>query len=109
MLNPKLVSWDKMSWKTLQQLANWNKEWKEMLEVLYGVRKLRLEVRCSWFNEGFLESILGALEGLGALSETVLVVECKDLRVEKVLKEGQGKGRLGNFSCVVQEWKNSQK
>ena len=42
MLNPKLVSWDKMSWKTLQQLANWNKTWAEALAPLYYLRKLRI-------------------------------------------------------------------
>lgn len=27
MVRPELVCYDKNKWKTLQQLANWNKEW----------------------------------------------------------------------------------
>lgn len=30
MMRPELVCYDKNKWKTLQQLANWNKEWNEL-------------------------------------------------------------------------------
>lgn len=109
MLNPKLVSWDKMSWKTLQQLSNWNKTWSEMLAPLYSVRKLRMELRCSWFNEGFLESIVGSIERLNGLDETVIIIQSKDMRVEKYLEENQKNNRLNNFSYVVEKWTDTKK
>jgi hypothetical protein len=40
MVFPKLVCYDKNTWKTLQQLNNWNREWAELLSEFYELEHL---------------------------------------------------------------------
>lgn len=58
MTTPQLVCYDKSQWKTLQQLANWNREWSELFASLYYLQNVSLRVRCSWMDDKFARSLL---------------------------------------------------
>jgi hypothetical protein len=58
MTTPQLVCYDKSQWKTLQQLANWNREWSELFASLYYLQNVNLRVRCSWMDDKFARSLL---------------------------------------------------
>lgn len=48
MVTPYLVCYDKNQWKSLQQLNNWNKEWCQLLEGMFSVRDVNLDLVVSW-------------------------------------------------------------
>jgi len=64
MMMPKLVCYDKNTWKTLQQLANWNREWSNAFKPCFGLKSLRANIVCSWADEEFVKSFLGGLQSL---------------------------------------------
>ena len=58
MVNPKLVCYDKSQWKTLQQLSNWNREWKQLFSSCYYLTSLQLKIECSWMDSQFVQQLL---------------------------------------------------
>lgn len=48
MMFPKLVCYDKNTWKTLQQLSNWNREWSKIFIPCYSIKKIKADIVCSW-------------------------------------------------------------
>lgn len=64
MMMPKLVCYDKNTWKTLQQLANWNREWSLIFRPCYSLKEINARISCSWADEQFVKAFL---EGISAL------------------------------------------
>jgi len=58
MMFPKLVCYDKNSWKTLQQLANWTREWSELFTNCFYLRKLTVNFHCTFADDQFIRSFL---------------------------------------------------
>ena len=58
MTTPKLICYDKNQWKTLQQLANWNREWNELFSVCFSLVNVELKVSCSWMDDQFARKLL---------------------------------------------------
>lgn len=73
MMMPKLVCYDKNTWKTLQQLANWNKEWAAIFRPCYSLQEVEANIVCSWADEGFIKAFL---EGIAALPNIKSVKIC---------------------------------
>lgn len=48
MMMPKLVCYDKNTWKTLQQLANWNREWALVFRNCWALEVFKADIVCSW-------------------------------------------------------------
>lgn len=48
MMMPKLVCYDKNTWKTLQQLANWNREWSLIFRQCYSLQEIEADITCSY-------------------------------------------------------------
>lgn len=61
MMMPKLVCYDKNTWKTLQQLANWNREWSQAFRPCLGLRRFKANIVCSWADEEWIRSIISGL------------------------------------------------
>lgn len=61
---PKLVCYDKNTWKTLQQLSNWNREWAKIFVPCYSIRKVNANIVCSWAD---CEYVKAFLEGVAKL------------------------------------------
>lgn len=72
MTKPELVCYDKNKWKTLQQLANWNKEWNELFVESLGVRSLNLKLAISWMDDQFVKSVLEGANRLPDLQQVVV-------------------------------------
>lgn len=64
MVMPKLVCYDKNTWKTLQQLENWNREWALAFRSCLGLRSFEANIVVSWADEHWVKALL---EGLAAL------------------------------------------
>jgi hypothetical protein len=64
MTKPNLVCYDKNQWKTLQQLNNWNREWRELFQGSNDVTKIIIELHCSWMDEDYAQLLL---EGVAQL------------------------------------------
>ena len=108
MVYPKLVSWDKLSWKTIQQINNWNKVWRELFTPLRDVRDAKLWLRCSWLSEDFLKSVLESLVSMPFLEKCELYIEAKDTKLADLLASYKKAGLLKHFEYQFQEWKANQ-
>lgn len=90
MVYPKLVCYDKNQWKTLQQLSNWNREWSELLQGLWGVTEVQLNISCTWMDGDFAKT---ALEGVAKLPN-----------IQKVLANFSSKnGEVGQILSAFEE------
>lgn len=58
MMMPKLVCYDKNTWKTLQQLANWNREWSLFLRPCLALTTLEANISCTWADDHFVKAFL---------------------------------------------------
>jgi len=58
MMRPELVCYDKNKWKTLQQLANWNKEWNELFIESLALRSVTASISISWMDDQFVKQFL---------------------------------------------------
>ena len=73
MTTPQLVCYDKSQWKTLQQLANWNREWNELFSNCYSLQQASINIKCSWMDDQFARKFLEGLvrlPNIGAVSVT---------------------------------------
>jgi hypothetical protein len=78
MVMPKLVCYDKNTWKTLQQLANWNREWTLLFGPCYNLQSVQISLTISWMDDQFIKSFLEGLTRLPNIKSVVLSVKCKD-------------------------------
>ena len=58
MMFPKLVCYDKNTWKTLQQLSNWNNEWSRICLPCHTIEKVTINLVCSWADEQYVKAVL---------------------------------------------------
>lgn len=89
MTTPQLVCYDKAQWKTLQQLANWNREWNELFSACYSLSTVRLNIRCSWMDDQFARKLLEGLVKLPNISTVSVQLASKSKAVEEVLQAFQ--------------------
>lgn len=81
MTMPKLVCYDKNTWKTLQQLANWNREWAGFLRPCLGLRELEVDVVCSWADEQWVKAFLESVAALPNVHKVAISVKSKNEKV----------------------------
>lgn len=85
MVNPKLVCYDKSQWKTLQQLNNWNKEWKELFSNCYYLSAVYLKVECTWMDSQFAQQFLEGVAKVPNIQAVTAEFSSKNKEVEKIL------------------------
>ena len=81
MVMPQLVCYDKNTWKTLQQLTNWNREWNTLFDQCYSLNSLFADISISWMNDEFIKLFLEGLSHLANLEQVVLKIRSKDENV----------------------------
>lgn len=97
MVMPKLVCYDKDTWKTLQQLANWNQEWNLLFAPCFRLHSLSARLTISWMDDQFIKSFLEGLTRLPNLQKVSLSVRSKDEEVKKMLEAFQKAGIFTEF------------
>ena len=85
MATPQLVCYDKSQWKTLQQLANWNREWNELFSNCYSLQQANINIKCSWMDDQFAKKFLEGLVRLPNISAVSVRLSSKSANVEEVL------------------------
>jgi hypothetical protein len=88
-MKPQLVCYDKNKWKTLQQLANWNKEWNELFTESLALKTVTLDLSITWMDQQFLKCLLEGLTRLPNLQQVLIRAKSKDPSVEDILSAFQ--------------------
>ena len=78
MMFPKLVCYDKNTWKTVQQLTNWNTEWSKIFSPAYSIRNVALNITCSWADDEFIKAVLEGLKRLPNIKSVEICVKSKN-------------------------------
>ena len=86
MMMPKLVCYDKNQWKTLQQLHNWNKEWRDLFSNAFYLTDLTISVECSWMDRLFVEELLGGVAKIPNIKCLKVNLSSKSGEVQEVLE-----------------------
>jgi hypothetical protein len=85
MTTPHLVCYDKNQWKTLQQLNNWNREWRELFTYAYALEKLSIRLHCSWMDDQFARQFLEGVAKVPNISLVHIKLASKNKAVENML------------------------
>jgi hypothetical protein len=85
MTTPHLVCYDKNQWKSLQQLSNWNREWRELFSQAYALEKLSVRLHCSWMDDQFVRQFLEGLAKLPNIKTVHITLASKNKAVPNML------------------------
>ena len=85
MVTPKLVCYDKNTWKTMQQLTNWNTEWSKIFLPCLSIQNVAINLTCSWADEPFVKAILEGLTRLPNVKCVCIKVKSKNKKVAELL------------------------
>lgn len=99
MMMPKLVCYDKNTWKTLQQLANWNREWTSIFRSCYSIQDVEARITCSWADEAFIKAFLEGLAALPNIHRVRIQVSAKSPEVGKMLEAFEKAGIFPQFEA----------
>lgn len=86
MMFPKLVCYDKNTWKTLQQLSNWNREWAKIFIPCYSIKKIRAQIVCSWADPEFVKAFLEGITKLPNVISVEISIKSKNSGVANMLE-----------------------
>ena len=85
MVTPQLVCYDKNTWKTMQQLTNWNTEWSKIFLPCLSIQNVAINLTCSWADEPFVKAILEGLTRLPNVKCVCIKVKSKNKKVAELL------------------------
>ena len=85
MMFPKLVCYDKNTWKTMQQLTNWNNEWANIFLPSYSIENICMNITCSWADEQFVKATLEGVCKLPNIKKVNIRVKSKNKKIEEML------------------------
>lgn len=83
---PKLVCYDKNTWKTLQQLSNWNRNWGELFTNCLNLQNLTVKLACSFVDDQFVKCFLEGVAKVPNIKNVNIQVCSKNDNVEKMLE-----------------------
>lgn len=99
MMMPKLVCYDKNTWKTLQQLANWNREWALVFRNCWALEVFKADIVCSWADQEWLKAFLESLTALPNLKDVWISIKSKNQKVGEMLQAFKKAKIFPKFDC----------